>query len=439
MKNRIMKRVAAVIVMLAICVTTVVTAQPGTAQAATKYITRANFIKLVLDEMGIKVDKNVKSPYVTKALELGLVNKNTFLSYNLNINKADAAIILVRADEYLNGIKVSDELVNEIIDSRISDITKVSKAKRPYLAKAYALGYIKGNSNGTYSTDRKMNPTYKITLAYAKQLVSMINKTDLRHEVSPDGQLIRTTNLSKYAKFYPYILASYPNSYYDWEFRYMRMIGGNSKQPLYGTSQFVNLINYAAPAEVTDYRKNELIYYTYKSNYRKKVAFIEAYNDNIELWEKNAREYLELVFNVSYKNINDKWLDKVLATTDDAGLDVSTNKNRLKQYKEDMIKNKTIVESKVIAVDKSSVYVYDNIIYIRAYVKYRVKSSQSLERETLSPIVYTRYNDPNFTNLKLNSWRDCYLDIEVDPGAENGGVVSAIINDYYHDNPVVMR
>lgn len=431
------KRIIALVLMLVICFAVVGKQNPSEVQAASKYITRANFIKLVVKELGVEVSSDTSKAYIEKAKEIGLITNKTFLIYSTRISKIDAAIILVRADEFANGNNesITDELINEIMKKRISDINKVSKVKRPYLAKAYALGYIKGNSNGEFSTDRTMNPNYKITLTYAKQLISFINNKEARHTIAPDGQLIRTTNLPEFAEYYPYILASYPNKYYDWEFFYMKMMcyDNGVKIPAYGTKYMKDLEKYASPIDILKYRENEAMYYSYKLPTGEKATFKDVYEFSADQWEESARKYLELVFNVNYKKTfkNDNWSEQLKKVSKETSL--------ITGYIEKATENKTIVESSIIAVDKSSLYVYDNLVHIRAYVKYRVNSCISIERVCWSPIIYTFYMYPLFTDMKVGEWRECYLDLEMECGTEDGKVAMAIINDYFHDTRVVIK
>lgn len=441
-----LNRIIATIMLLAICFTCIGVQKPTTVEAANKYVSRINFIKMVITEMGIEVKGTSSNDYISKAKEIGLITDKTFYIYTSNISKIDAAIILVRADEFIYGNStVSDDLVNEIIESRISDINKISKVKRPYLAKAYALGYIKGNSNGSFSTDRTFNPNYKITLTYAKQLVSLINDKDARHTVAPDGQLIRTTNLPKFAKFYPYILASYTNKYYDQEFDFMKVVyNGDLEQPAYGTDSYMKkqYSEFVSPVDFPKYKNGqavvELDYYG-----RSKGTASEFYDLHAQELEDKCREHLGLVFNVNYKTIsknNDAWKYSVLNTTKQAGILDGSQMEHLDRYITSMKNNKTIVEFDTIAVDKSTIYVSDGWYYIRAYVKYRVVSGTiPSERKYISPLVFTYYPYPIFSELKLGKWHESYFDIEISLGENGNGVNEAHINDWFNNNRVVIK
>lgn len=406
-----------------------------TTYGASKYVTREQMIQMIIDELDVKVSSTSSKAYIESAKKIGLLTNKTFTRYDVYATKAEIAMLLVRADEFKNGVKVSKQLVKEIVEKRISDIKRVRKVYQPFVAKAYALGYIKGSSNGSYSKDRKFNPKYKVTVTYAKQLVSFIHNTKKRHQISPDGQLIRTTNLPEFAKYYPYILESFPNEYYDWEFMFMKY--EDDEGTLFGTNKFLSLVNYASPKDFKKYNSEKRTWYTYSN--KEKITSKELYNLCSQKWESNVNRYLDTVFNVDYKMLRDnkEWYDNLLEVSGDGKYNIETTGDKIKEYIEDAVNNKTIVESKVIAVDKSSIYITEGSIYIRAYVKYCIKASSNLQREWKSPIVYTEYSYPNFSNIQLGKWREGFYDVEVTSSFENCGIRELILNDFYYNNRVV--
>ena len=437
--KHVMKKIVALLLLIAVCVTSVGIQPPNKVSAATKYISRADFLKLVMKEIGVLVEENTTKAYVEKAKEIGLLTASSFSINSFKITKEDAAVILVRADEFLYGQTVSDKLLKEILEKRMSDINKATKAKRVYLAKAYALGYIVGKSNGDYSTDRTFTPRGKLPITDAKKIISCLNNKNARHVVAPDGQLTRTTKLPEFAKFYPYILASFPNKYYDWELKFMRMVYDNGTF-CYGTKEYMKkeYKEFVSPKDFKLYEEGKTV--MEKSYYsREKITAEEFYDLYAQEFEDNAKAYLNLVFNVNYKKMTDKnfakWKEQVLRTTYQAGMSDSSNNIRLDMYLPEMKENKTIIECGKVAVDKSTIYVSDNWIYIRAYVKYRVVSSKiTNERVGLSPLAYTYFDSPYYLGLKVGKWKESYFDIEVKLGPETNGVYSAEIHDWFPVN-----
>lgn len=429
------KQICVLILICSFCFALCFYTRESSAYAQSKYTTRAEAIKMILDELGVIFDSSTPDSYVQAAKKIGLITDKTFSNYSNNIKKSEMAVLIVRADEYINKSMVDKELIDKIIDCRISDINKVRKVYQPFLAKSYALGYIIGKSNGTYSTNRKFNPNNKITKVYAKQLVSMIKNRSKRYQISPDGQLIRTTNLPKLAEFYPYILASYPNSYYDWQFMFMRtMMNG---KPIYGTNLWISKIDYASPADFFDYKNGDKVFYYYAN--KSPVSSKELFDECIDEWEENAKTYLECVFNVDYRTIKDdqKWLQQL------GNSDISCINNRgevserVKKYIDSAINNKTIVKSSKIAVDRSSLYLSNDRIYLRAYVRYNIVSSESLEIVRYSPIICTRYQFPDIHNVEIGKWREAYVNIVMSASASTYGVENLILDDLFHDEWVV--
>ena len=432
-----LKQVISLLLVTACCFVIFQNSNVKDAYGASKYVTRAQLIKMIVDELDVKVNSSSQQSYVQAAKKIGLLTNKTFTRYDLYATKEEVALLLARADEYINGVTVSKQLVNEIIDKRISDISKVRKAYRTYFAKAYALGYIKGSSNGSYSKDRKFNPSYKVTKTYAKQLVGFIQNKKKRHRISPDGQLLRTTNLPEFAEYYPYILASFPNEYYDWEFMFMKY--KNTKGPVFGTKYYVNLVDYAAPVDFARYKNGEAVWYSYLN--KDKLTSSKLLSTFGDKWEENATKYLNAVFNVDYNTLkNDqKWHNTIVQTFWGGKENLEVIEKHIEEYINLAIKNKTIVKSQVIAVDKSSLYIDMSSIYIRAYVKYCIVSSKELGIVERSPIVFTECDDVYFSNIKLGEWREGYFNIEVLALSETCGIRYALFDDYLHDVRVVQQ
>ena len=88
-----------------------------------------------------------------------------------------------------------------------------------------------GKSDGTYSSTRKFLPKTKITKGEAKKMINRLKNKGKRFKLSYDGQVLRIINLPKNYKDYPYILASFPNSYYEKKMWYTKQRTKNDKTP----------------------------------------------------------------------------------------------------------------------------------------------------------------------------------------------------------------
>jgi len=372
------------------------------AYAADKHITVEEFAKELAKEVGLG---SVSDGGVNALISAGIIKEGDFKSYSAYLTRGDATMLLSRADEYLYGDKIDPELVQTVIDKRISDINKIAKAKREDVAKGYIKGFMKGYSNGTYSSDRELRGTKKITRAGALNTIKMIKDKSLRAKISPDGQLIRTTKLPKYAKYYPYILASFPNEYYDWTFL---IAGGPSyyydrELDKHVYLPFNNLEQYAYPVDVDKITSIE--------------NFKELYDKNLDLWVERTRRHMELIFNVDYRELDESFISELLSTMYPENFE-SYREEHIRKWIDRAKANKTIIEASDIKLDGSAMYFYKDDLYMRVYVRYRIVSSEEIYDDELG---YTRnYNalfatplTMKFDGFNIGEWRECCFDVRL--------------------------
>lgn len=433
MKMNLRKRGISLFLAIAICFTLAPMIPAKEADATSKYISVGLFCRFLAKELGVSpLNGSTNMAYVNALIEKGLIKDSDFTSYTDWLTRGDALVLLSRADEFLYGDTLDAVLVQTTLEKRISDITKVTESKRTDVAKGYLKGFLKGSSNGLYSTDRELKVNAKITRAGSLSCIKMLKDKSKRAKISPDGQLIRTTNLPKYAKNYPYILSSYPNAYYDWKFfyedvtrsTYNETTGKMEKKP------YVYLEEYASPADVDKTTRIE--------------NFPEVKKELLDTWVNKATTHMECIFNVDYRTIDEEWIDK-MASADYTygywGMEDQTRIN-LEKYIEKVKKNKTIIESKKIATDGSSLYYFDGRYYLRFYVKYRIVSS-SKNYETGE---YYEFKDNNLfyttwpiclnKKAKISEWRECYFDVELTnytkEERQNLGAFCALIVEPYY-------
>ena len=378
--------------------------------AATKYIKPEEFIESIVKELNIPVDND---SYVDAAINVGIVKEDD--NFSSDLTRADVAVLLNHADEYLYGDTLDQDLVTLALEKRISDINSIDKDKRVDVVKCYLKGFIKGYSNGDYSTDREFRGDKKISRKGALDTIKMLKDKSLRAKISPDGQLIRTTNLPKNADLFPYILASYPNKYYEWELKYQRVkVYENGEEKV-----LENLIDYASPANIN------------KANIQKYDDFTSIKEQHMDEWVKKAKAHMELVFNVNYRTIGDEWYNSILKTSDKYGTKYQkfTERN-LQEYMKKVVSNKTIVEYAKLAVDGSTLYYYDGNFYMRIYAKYRILSSKDLS----IPDSNTPFSEWSFDKVlyssglahigdfSLGEWKEGFYDIILKDPEANGNL-----------------
>jgi hypothetical protein len=382
-----------------------------TSAAASNKIKIYNFIKLLVPAVGLEVDTTAKSPYLKAALAAGIVKEGDFKDYKADLTRVDAAVLLNRADEYLNGDKVDAELLEIILAKRISDIKKIPAGKREAVGKVYAKGLIVGKSNGMYIQNRAFNGYDYLTTADAKKVVALLTNTKGRAKLSPDGQLIRTTNLPKNAKNYPYILESFPNSFYEMKFMYQ--ISSYSWEPVEG-------IDYGSAAYIRAKKNSKAV----ESRYQ--------FTDD---WIKKVEDNLKYRLNVDYRTIDTTWLNN-LRNTYYVFQNESSNKRTtddIKAYMNYVKKNKVVIKSSVISVEPSTLY-YDQSFRVRVYVKFKISfTGEKKKQEDLIFANQTIY----LPGLIRDKWFEGVYDIEI--ATANGGstgsdyaVFDDSLNDYYY-------
>lgn len=419
--NSKIKKLVSMLLVAVIVSTSALVMDGSKVEAAVEYITVEVFAKSLAEELGLyPVSGSEQSQYVNTLINVGIIKAGDFTSYTGELTRTDAAVLINRADEYLQGDTLDTDLVTVALEKRISDIKKIDESKRTDVAKAYLKGFIKGYSNGAYSTDREFRGSKKISKAGALELIKMLKDKKLRANISPDGQLIRTTKLPKNADLFPYILASYPNKYYDGiEFTYQRIISydENGKE-----RELENLVDYAAPVDVDKTTKYD--------------DFPTLKKANIDNWVKKVKTHFECVFNVDYRTIDDRWVETLLSVNSVYGsLREDIIRDEIKEYVKQMKSNKTVVEVNSIAVDGSSLYYTDGYYYLRVYVKYKVISSKFNGSTDYSGFINDRYHNKILFNrrlvdlgkINLDNWMEGYFDVTLSEPRNEGnlGVLDA--------------
>lgn len=423
-----MKKLTTMLLVILLAINIPVQAKTQKAEAAVLRITVSEFAEQLTNEIGVAAEGSGTTAYTDALANKGIIKAGDFSDYSKDLTRGDMLMLLSRADDYLNSNSIEAELVKEVIDKRISDIGKVTETKREDIAKGFIKGFMKGYSNGKCAPDRNLKLTSKITKAGALSCIKMLKDKSLHAKISPDGQLIRTTNLPKYAMYFPYILASYPNSYYDWKFRYE---GQAKVNPETGERiPYVYFEEYASPADIDKI-----------TNYEN---FKEVKAQYLDEWVNKVQNYMEGVFNVDYRTVDDEWVNKLLTADYSYGNENFSNrtKNEIESYIKKMKENKTVVESSKIAIDRSSLYFYRGSYVLRVYVKYKIVSSNvkyGADADTLinenpyGKILFTNYPLVNLNKFTLGEWKEGYFEVELSwyskQNPENVGVVYAILNE----------
>ena len=376
----------------------------ATSEKVSSSISINDFVTQLVQTVKLDVSSDSDTAYIEAAKTAGILKEDDFSDYLQKITRTDAAVLLNRADEYLHGDKVKDQMLDFVLKKRISDIKKVPEAKREDVAKVFAKGIIKGYFNGYYIQNRSFKGNNYITESTARSFINLITNPDKRAKISPDGELIRTTNLPKNANKFDYILACYPNRFYEKKFEFM------FTEHYKAGKRSTEFAAYPVEMKKTKFK-------TWNDEWPFTIEMDKYLND----WTDKAETYLKYLFNVNYKTVDDKWIKGL------ASCYVKSNRNKKQDiknfYLKYMKKNKVVIESSIIAVEPSTLY--DDCDYcMRAYVKYRITAKNINDKQY--HLLYSQY--PDLKNLKNGKWRTGIFDIRfgTNDGYQGDGAYWAI-------------
>ena len=95
----------------------------------------------------------------------------------------------------------------------VSDINGYERCDRELKAYMYGLITAKDWQTGAHSYTFKA--TAKMTKTDAKASIKALKSAKKAYKLSDDWQMVRTKNLPEQAKYFPYILTTFPNEYCD--------------------------------------------------------------------------------------------------------------------------------------------------------------------------------------------------------------------------------
>ena len=271
---------------------------------------------------------------------------------------------------------------------RVNDIKSAGKRHQLDLITVLKKGIIIGKSMGRYTQNRNLMPKRKVSLAEAKKVIERVYDSKKRYPMSPDGQLLRKTNLPFWASDYKYILASYPDSYYETMFGYESHLA----------TSFKLHSSYDPPK------------YTYE-------RILNGYETNDNIFEEadKVRRFQNHRMNVDYRTIDKKWRDKLISfyrgKEHTKKSDLNGMKKDIDKYIRFVKENKVIIESKPVATDASSAYYWHITPSFHTYMKFRIVSCKNLDKN-LNKIIYGCYTGDRSNGLakyhekkvKLGEW-----------------------------------
>lgn len=358
----------------------------------------------LLGEYHVSADDAV---YLAQAVQMGLIRPERFSNFYRDIKLCEAASIMVAAERllYCNDPTIRTvfpaEEIDRVIEERISDAYRISSSEvREEFATAYMMGYISGESNGLYSDSRTCSPKKKPSSSELRSMIAMLTDRSLRSTLSPDWKVCRTdiSDMPATACLYPYILDSYPNSYYETGFPADGVStlaeGFKNWKPLSerisdtGREAYrANSSNFILPCEMTSFLNDD-----------SGLGMGEEYKQLDTYFADEAAEYYRHLLNVDYRTIrnDEEWKEYMLRFRTEEYLD---------HYIDQCELNHTVIECDIAAADHSGVYYADNMYRCKVYVHMRVVNDDEAEIRTVDglgyPVVTTAqlYIGANVTSL----------------------------------------
>lgn len=359
-------------------------------------ITQERFVTMLMKGMGLAEATDTKNVILEKAYAKEVVKQTEKGILLDKLSKERAAVYLERVDELVHGIQYDTDLYQVVRKkNRISDLKKIKKSNQDSVIKVFAKGIMVGYSNGYYIQSRKFSGKNSVTFSEAKTYLKRLQYPQKRRLLSKDGQVIRTTKLPKNYKCYPYILETYPNSFYEKKFEYQKTKYG--KKP-------VELVDYACPAKI-----GRMKFY----NGMTMESIMDRY---LDVWCEKVERNMKLRFNVDYRMIDNDWVSQLRSTYYRNEEDALANKKRtdeIKDYAAMVRKNKVVVKCSRVTVEPSTVY-NTGEDYVRVFVKFKVISGNV---ERLSSTLYC--DNALISNVSKNKWQECYFDVAIGSSNRN--------------------
>lgn len=343
------------------------------------------------------------------------------IALDSKISYADAAVLAERADVIKNGSKVSDELKtkkeNVTKYKRISDLLKIPKAKRGEVISCFAKGIFTGKSDGTYSQSDSMGTTLYLNKSQARTIRNRIRDNTLRRKISEDGQVIRTTNLPKNAKKFPYILESIPNSYYDSYFDWEGKVTLLNKD-----------VERRYPVNV--YKGTHLLW-------DEEVPAKEIIDKYRYEWAEKVKKNVETRLSFNYKTVTTKWISDLQSTYFVYGdsYDKYTTKD-IKNYVTKAKKNHVIIKCNKVIVEPSSLYyseLHGEYVY-RCYANFKIIADSKAFTRSIqenNELIYSGWPTRQWLERAKNGKTfNLVFDISLATGAMNDAGEGYAISEY---------
>lgn len=423
--KKILKKVIMVLMASVVCVTgcasnapTGTAAEPEnvalavTAKKAT--VTKANCTigfaeKYIAETLGIEQNGPGYAGYRTALVDAGVIPEGMLTDMEKNLNLQELALLISGMLDYREE-KEDEKLKDSILEqNRISNLDKIKDEYKDAVVRAFGAGILVGESNGEYSQNRKFPASSSVTKTSMKAAVMRVTGEKARFVLSPDGQLTRKTNLPKKYKRFKYILASFPNEFYDLKMDMDRIT--YEREPVY--------------MEAYTYPK-DIMKMTWENWDGDTVKFSKQYATYGDMWYQKVYDNLNYRLNFDYRTVDDEWINGLAKTywnTIDKN-QLKDVKQRIRAYVKKAKKNHVVVEADRIVIEPSAIYDCGGSWY-RCYVRFKVTADEiySKESERQDELIFRISSDYHWLNdLKNGKYHEGVYDINIastfinDPG-----------------------
>lgn len=408
---------------------------PTSAPTPTSLPMQANsFYKALVEEAGIKIDKSETEPYSAALVREGILEQREVSAAGNKLGNQEVALILYKTAKHL-GISGDETVIaNAKKYERISDKRGIVPGYEEAVYFCFGTGIMPGKSDGEYSHTRSFEPKIQVREADGMLYCKRLFDESMRVPMSPDAQVLRTTNLPIQAKLYPYILESFPNEYYDMNYLYMYNVETDDRAypDLMESSSFLE--TWCTPNTVEEFSKSQperCRIFTSEWDYLgcEEVGMdkvVERYRDT---WEQQAREYLELVFNFDYRTVREdtEWQEKIKnlnAFYHEWGKGVYEGScagiKRIDEWFAGFLDNAekyhTVVECDEIDFDMSTLFYSerfdDSAPYtMRVHLRYKITTDAEPGLYEMAEIVPVRAYGVDCQFKSFGEWKDVYAEL----------------------------
>jgi|HigsolmetaAR203D_1030402.scaffolds.fasta_scaffold07391_1 S-layer homology domain. len=338
-------------------------------------VSRAEFIKMVVAAIGLdtsNVPQGSKwyDPYINAAIYNNLISTKEYESgdYNTPMTRMEMARLSVRAigltassdAEYMY-LATKNGLISGVGDGKLAENETTTRAQAVTIIERI----LKVRNGEKLPVDDK-------AVANAEQAMNAPK--------DPWGRKIRTTNLPKNYKDFPYILEDIPNEMYEMEVKYVLNDGMSALE----------------------------------------VSQLKEYNiESVTRWANLVKQWGTQVLNVNYETIGDEWAEKLKEVILQQGSQVNTN---VQKYVEWVKKNEIQIEGE-IRPEPSIVLYGDADFYVRSYFRFKINHY----KEDKDTIIDGWYKPGKY---KKGVWYEGYADIPLSTKVRNGTL------DHYFVSPM---